>query len=87
MSCRRRRWQAKLPHNRVVRHRDGRVVPIPEPLCLGTDPEDYRWILEEYRNAGRPRPTPEEVIAFDPPRDWRATRAVLEEFYATGPPA
>lgn len=81
MTRRRARWLAKHPHNRVERHRDGRVVPIPEPRCLGTDQEDYTWVLQEYRNARYPKQAPEDVVAFDPPSNWRALLVALEEFY------
>lgn len=86
MTRRRARWLAKRPHNRVHRLRDGRIVPVPEPQCLGTEQEDYTWVLEEYRNARHPRATAEEVIVFDPPRDWRERLVAFDEFYASDPP-
>lgn len=83
MTCRRNRWLAKRPHNRIQRHRDGRVIAIPEPLSLGTDREDYLWVLAEYRQARYPKPTPEDVAPFDPPPDWRERLTALEQFAAT----
>lgn len=75
------RWSAKLPHNRVRRQKDGQVVPIPEPACLGTDPGYYRWVLAEYRTLRHPAPDPESVKTPDLPRGWEDHLEKLTEFY------
>ncbi len=75
------RWHAKLPHNRVRRSRDGTVTPIPEPVALGTDRQEYEWVLSEYRDLRRPADSPEAVPQFSPPKKWRERLAQLEEFY------
>lgn len=81
---RRERWEAKLPHNRVQRHKDGSATPIPEPRRLGTTGELYDWALTEYRSVRRPRPDPESVPPLDLPRDWEDRLAKLREFYVVG---
>lgn len=77
-----RRWELKLPHNRVQKHKDGTETPIPKPECLGFEREEYDWILAEYRDVRRPAPTQEEVPTFSPPKKWRERLAELDEFYA-----
>jgi hypothetical protein len=76
------RWEAKLPHNRVQRHRDGRITPIAEPPRLGTGRDDYEWILAEYRAIRRPCVGPESVRPLDLPRDWEDRLDRLRVFYA-----
>jgi hypothetical protein len=83
-SKRHERWDAKLPHNRVRRHKDGTVVPIPEPRRLGTTQDDYEWVLAEYRAVRRPCSDAESVKPLDLPRDWEARLSKLREFYAVG---
>jgi hypothetical protein len=76
------RWEAKLPHNRVQRHRDGTITPIAEPPWLGTGRDDYEWILAEYRAVRRPCADPELVRPLDLPRDWEDRLNRLRAFYA-----
>jgi hypothetical protein len=76
------RWIAKLPHNRVQRHRDGTITSIAEPRRLGTSQGDYEWILDEYRAVRRPCFDPESVRPLDLPRDWEDRLNRLREFYA-----
>jgi hypothetical protein len=75
------RWEARLPHNRVRRTRDGSLVPAPAPRCVGTDRRTYLWVLGEYREARKPAATAEAVRPLDLPRNWRAGFDALREFY------
>lgn len=72
---RRQRWAAKLEKNRRG----------PEPACVGTDRETYRWVLEEYRRLRRPAAAAEDVTPADLPDDWDRRHAELAGFYGADP--
>jgi hypothetical protein len=70
VTLRSKHWEAKLPHNRVRRTKDGSQVPILQPECLGTDREYYGWVLAEYRRVRRPVATAAAVTPLDLPKKW-----------------
>jgi hypothetical protein len=80
-----KRWNAKLPHNRVIKRKGIVISQMIEPLvCSVMLSKNSERVLEDFENARMPQANPESVKPLRMPLEWiDETLKKCEDCYLT----
>lgn len=66
-----KRWNNKLPHNRVIKRKGIVIGPMIEPrVCSFILSKESQRILEDFENARMPKSNPEDVRPLRMSVEW-----------------